>query len=352
MTVRIGVLCPSEIALRRFMPALQLVKGIEYAGIGMATPAEWAARGPADNGFADSGCMLPSVEENKAAEFQSRYGGALYCSYASLIADSGIDAVYVPLPPGLHAVWGREVLAAGKHLFMEKPFTTTYAETEKLMELSKARNVAVRENYMFAFHAQIEAIKNLIDRGEVGDVRLIRIDFGFPFRGGKDFRYQKDLGGGALLDCGGYALMLADMMLGEGVRVEAAQLDSARGLDVDVYGSAMLVDGRGAVAQISFGMDNDYRCSIDVWGSEGTLTSGRILTAPAGYRPSAQITRNGQGDTISLPIDDSFMKSIEHFLKCVGNGEERSRAREGICRQAALVEQVRDRCNGKGFDHA
>lgn len=169
---------------------------------------------------------------------------------------------------------------------------------------------------------------------------MIRADFGFPFRGHNDFRYSKTLGGGALLDCGGYTLKLAAMLLGPSARVAASQLNGGRGLEVDLYGSAMLENEEGLVAQVSFGMDNDYRCSIDLWGSEGTLLSGRILTAPAGFEPTMVIRRNGDEEVVTLPSDDSFRKSIEHFLACINDKGVREERRREIAHQARLVEDV------------
>ena len=183
--IRIGVICPSEIAYRRFMPALKKCEGIEFAGISTADASEW-------NGVLID--ELKKSETEKAERFISKYGGRLYDSYASLLSSPDIDAVYLPLPPALHYRWGKAALENGKHLFMEKPFTTSLDDTRELIELARSKGLAVHENYMFAFHSQIEWIKNRIAEGAVGDIRLIRIDFGFPFRGANDFRYNKTLG--------------------------------------------------------------------------------------------------------------------------------------------------------------
>lgn len=336
--VRIAVLCPSEIAFRRFMPALRLVNGVEYAGVGVADAAEWEAGAPVEP--AQLAVSFSDSEMEKCLNFQREYGGKVYQGYHEILADDSVDAVYLPLPPGLHFAWGKAVLEAGKHLFMEKPFATELAAAEELLELAAQAGLAVRENYMFAFHNQIEAIRSVVEAGEVGDVRLIRIDFGFPFRGANDFRYVRSLGGGALLDCGGYTLKLASMFLGDDARVVASCLNGGRGLEVDLYGSATLQDGSGRVAQVSFGMDNDYRCSIDIWGSDASLYSGRILTAPAGFRPTVRINRNGEVEERALPVDDSFKKSIENFRDCVIDEELRAKMAKGILKQAELVEAV------------
>lgn len=93
---------------------------------------------------------------------------------------------------------------------------------------------------MFAFHKQIEDIKKIVADGEIGNVRLIRIDFGFPKRAQNDFRYNKKLGGGALFDCGGYPVKLARILLGGDVHITDANFIMSEEHNVDLYGSATL----------------------------------------------------------------------------------------------------------------
>jgi len=336
--VKIGVLAPADIALRRFMPALAEIHELDFAGVAVHSSDErFGSEVPAPAIVA----ATMENEANRAQQFIAEYGGDIYPSYEAMVSAPDIDAIYIPLPPGLHAYWGKEVLLAGKHLFMEKPFTTSASETRELLALAQARKLAVQENYMFAYHAQLEAINKIIASGAIGDPRLIRIDFGFPRRSQNDFRYDKTLGGGALLDAGGYPLRYATMLLGPSAKVMSASSSYGTGTDVDLYGAAMLTNDQGACAQIAFGMDNSYRCDLNVWGSTGTLTSSRILTAPEGFVPSATITNAGGSESVELPADDAFRKSIEAFLEFVANPADRMRRYEEIQHQADLVESFR-----------
>lgn len=329
--IRIGVICPSEIAYRRFMPALKKCAGIEFAGISTANASEW-------NGVLTD--ELKNSETEKAEKFINEYGGKLYSSYGELLSSPDIDAVYLPLPPALHYRWGRAALENGKHLFMEKPFTTSLADTKVLIAIAREKNLAIHENYMFAFHSQIEWIKNRIAEGAVGDIRLIRIDFGFPFRGANDFRYNKALGGGALLDCGGYTLKLAGMFLGETARVTTSKLNSKEGFEVDIYGNATLVNDDGLTTQVSFGMDNSYRCSLDIWGSTGNIFTNRILTAPDGFEPTVIIKQGNDEQSFTLSADDTFKKSIEMFLKCINNNDIRNSEFDSVVLQSGMVSSI------------
>lgn len=312
--MRIGVLGTADIAFRRFLPALSKCSEFTYAGVASRT-----------------------VE--KAARFVETYGGQAYESYEDLLLDDTIDAVYVPLPPALHFKWGKKVLKAGKHLLMEKPFTTCLDDTKELLALAKEKGLAAHENYMFLYHSQLKKIKELISDGTLGELRLIRTAFGFPKRSGDDFRYQKVLGGGALLDCGGYPVRLALELLGESARVVQAKLIQPEGYEVDLFGSAVLENADGLCAQISFGMDNSYKCELEVWGSRGCLYTDRIFTAPEGFRPILYIQKGSGEEILKLPEDDSFENSTKRFIEKIFFKHMREKS-ACIEEQAKLIEAL------------
>lgn len=310
--MKIGILGTADIAFRRFLPALQKCKELTYAGVASRTP-------------------------EKAKPFVEAFGGQVYDGYDALLADDSIGAVYVPLPPALHYEWGKKVLLLGKHLLMEKPFTTSLKQAEELLCLAREKGLAVHENYMFLYHSQLEYIKTLIAAGELGDIRLYRMSFGFPKRAEGDFRYNKDLGGGALLDCGGYPVRLALELLGDTARVTQAKLIQPTEYEVDLFGNAVLENDDGLCAQISFGMDNAYQCQLEVWGSKQTLIASRIFTAPSDLQPI--VYRNNVES--KLDVDNSFLNSIESFSDCIMNIDKRNTAMKKIYMQNKCLDAVK-----------
>ena len=334
--IRIAVLCPSEIAFRRFMPSLRKVSGIKFVGIGHANEEEWFG-----NISKDHDLTILQSDYEKAKLFVETYGGNVFDSFESVLTSKDIDAVYIPLPPGLHYKWAKIALSCGKHVLLEKPSTTCFEHTNDLVNFARNKNLALHENYMFVFHNQLKTISQLLEEKTIGEVRLFRISFGFPFRGIKDFRYNKKLGGGSLLDCGGYTIRLASMFLGKSTRLVAHQLNYVNGLDVDVFGSGTLVNNEGTVAQISFGMDNSYKCDLEIWGSKGTLFSGRILTAPDEFMPVVQIKTETGLKEIKLEADDSFKKSIEFFIECINCQKTKEQSYNEILRQSKIVDEFK-----------
>lgn len=313
--MKIGILGTADIAFRRFLPALRACPNASYAGVASRTP-------------------------DKAKQFQAQFGGEIYDGYDALLQDDSIDAVYVPLPPALHYEWGKKVLGSGKHLLMEKPFTTDLAQTKELIALAEQKGLAVHENYMFLYHSQLGEIKKLIADGTLGEIRLYRMAFGFPKRSADDFRYCKNLGGGALLDCGGYPVRLALELLGDRARVVQAKLSQPQGYEVDLFGSAVLENENGLCAQVSFGMDNAYQCQLEVWGSKATLIAPRIFTAGDGVQPDL-ILRTSEGEkTVQLASDCHFLHSLEQFVSLINSPEKKMKNNSFVLKQAELVSRV------------
>lgn len=337
--MKLGIICPSEIAIRRFMPALVQCDGLEFAGIGVFSKEERFGESETDEAFFQD---ILQKEKGKAQLFLDQYGGKRFNSYTSITTSSDIDALYIPLPPALHYRWAKLALEHGKHVLLEKPATTAVENTTDLVRIASGHGLALHENYMFTFHEQLDAIEKIIRSGEIGDIRLYRISFGFPRRAANDFRYNKALGGGALIDAGGYTIRYATRLLGPTAEIKYAQSNYLNGFEVDMYGSAAFVNADGVTAQIAFGMDNNYKCELEAWGSKGCLTTGRVLTAPAGFTPTATIRKGNEETVVNLPADDAFLKSIRHFIKCVENEGTRKERYKIISEQAELVEQFKE----------
>ncbi|WP_321381697.1 Gfo/Idh/MocA family protein [Trichococcus shcherbakoviae] len=342
--IKIGILGTSDIAFRRFLPALKSNGNFEYVGLAVANDDEWSTK------------MGDSEYENHLEKRKKRindfcmdFGGKVFDGYERLLKSDEIEAVYIPLPPALHYKWAAIALESGKNVLLEKPFTTNLTETRELIDIARKNNLAIHENYAFCFHKQIKEIQKLIDSGEIGELRHIRSSFGFPYRGAEDFRYDKELGGGALLDCGGYTLKIASLLLGKSAKITTAVLNNAKGHDVDIFGSATLMNDDFITAQVSFGMDNSYKCELEVWGSEGCIFAPRIFTPTANMKLILSI-KNKNETNLEIPMDDQFVGSLNHFYKCICDDSIKFDNFEEVEKQSKLVEDVR-KLNEKNIIH-
>ncbi|UQU67689.1 Gfo/Idh/MocA family oxidoreductase [Couchioplanes caeruleus] len=316
--LRVGVLGCSSIALRRTVPALAADAGVRVTAI--------ASRDPA-----------------KAEAAAQRFGATPVHGYERLLERPDIDAVYVPLPPALHAVWVERALHAGKHVLAEKPLTTTAKDAHRLVELARSAGLVLLECFAFVHHSQHAEVQRRLQAGEIGTLRALDADFAFPPLPSSDIRYRPELGGGALLDAGVYPLRVAQLFLGPDLTVAGATLEHDPVSGVDVAGAAVLTTPQGRSAQIRFGFTHSYRSAYVLWGSAGRMTVRRAFTPPAGFAPVLGIEHQNRIQELTLPADDQLGRLVGRFAAAVRGEQDPADLVRASLRQAELVEAVRDR---------
>jgi predicted dehydrogenase len=143
----------------------------------------------------------------KAERFAAKHGIAtVHDSYAALLDDPSITAVYNPLPNGLHAEWTLKALAAGKHVLCEKPFTANAAEAEKVAAAAGVSGKVLMEAFHYRYHPLAARMREIVTSGVLGEVRHIETAMCIPLPLPNDIRYRYDLAGGATMDVGCYAI--------------------------------------------------------------------------------------------------------------------------------------------------
>jgi len=253
---------------------------------------------------------VASRDSTKAAEFAARHDTEA-CSYEELLARDDIEAVYVPLPVGLHYAWGVRVLDAGKHLLLEKTFTERHQQALDLLARAAERGLFVMEGLMYRFHPAHAELRALVRGGAIGELRHIDAQFAMPLLPPSDIRRQLDLGGGASLDSLVYPLSLClELMGGSPSRADASMFQDETG--VDVRGAAQLAWG-AVTAHIVYGMGFLYRNVCNFWGSEGSLSLERAFTRPPDMPAELMIQTGSGARTINVPAADHFQAMLAHF---------------------------------------
>ncbi|MDT0610821.1 Gfo/Idh/MocA family protein [Streptomyces lancefieldiae] len=284
---------------------------------------------------------VASRDTATAERFARRFGGAAVTGYDELLARPDVEAVYVPLPTGLHAHWCARALRAGKHVLAEKPLTASHAEAAELAALAAERGLCLTENRMFAHHPQHETVRQLVEEDAIGALRVMHATMAFPPLPAEDVRYRADLGGGALLDAGYYPLQAAMLLLTEPLEVLGADLPVDPDRGVEVRGDVLLRDARGVTAHLVFGFDHGYRSSYELWGSKGRLVLERAFTPPESWQPVVRVERQNRVEELTLPAAHQFRSSLEHFAAAVRAGGGLDTHLAAAVRGAALMDAVR-----------
>jgi predicted dehydrogenase len=213
-------------------------------------------------------------------------------SYESLLADPEIDAVYNPLPNGLHGKWTAAALEAGKHVLCEKPFAANAEEAEAVAAIAERTGLVVMEAFHYRYHPFLTRAAQIMASGRIGKIRRIEASFRARLRPASNIRWDYGLAGGALMDIGSYPVHLVRTLAGSEPTVVSATA-GVRSPDVDRWLRAELRfdDGRTGFVSASMLSRRPRASSARVTGSQGSLELDNF-TAP--YRFNALTVRTPQ----------------------------------------------------------
>jgi len=284
---------------------------------------------------------VASRSKEKADTFAQRFGCEGVVGYQNLLKRADIDAVYVPLPVGLHYEWVIKALQHYKHVLVEKSIAEHYDAVKEMVTLAQQHNLVLIENFMFLYHSQHKFVFDMLERGEIGAIRCFRSSFGFPPLPPNNIRYQKALGGGALLDAGAYTIKAAQFILKTPLTVKAAFLHTDGAYEVDTTGGAFLTGENGVFAEVAFGFDNFYQCNYEIWGSHGKLTSERAFTAGPNFKPKIVLEKQDERHEYQLAPDNHFVNIFREFATAIHTGDV-AHHYQGILDHANLMQEVRE----------
>ncbi|KAA2251174.1 Gfo/Idh/MocA family oxidoreductase [Solihabitans fulvus] len=192
-----------------------MAEHVRIGVLGAARIAPNALIKPArDNGTAEV-TAVAARDPQRAREFADKHGiGRVHEGYQALLDDPTIDAVYNPLPNGLHGRWTLAALEAGKHVLCEKPFTANAEEARTVAAAAKDSGLVVMEAFHYRYHPLARRMRDIVESGELGMVRHIEATVCFPLPKFSDIRYDLSLAGGAMMDAGCYAVHIARLLGG------------------------------------------------------------------------------------------------------------------------------------------
>jgi predicted dehydrogenase len=193
-----------------------------------------------------------------------------YGSYEELLADSEIEAVYVPLPNHLHPEWSIAAAEAGKHVLCEKPLATSTEVAAEMIDAAERSGVKLMEAFMYRLHPLWIEVRRLIAEGAIGELRAIQSFFSYHNVDPADIRNRVDAGGGALHDIGCYPVNVARMLFASEPSHVNATIARDPEFGTDVLTSVVLdFDGRHAAFTCSTQLEADQR--VHIYGTEGRL---------------------------------------------------------------------------------
>ncbi|MDO7905703.1 Gfo/Idh/MocA family oxidoreductase [Paenibacillus sp. JX-17] len=247
-----------------------------------------------------------------------------YGSYEELLQDEEVEAVYIPLPNHLHKEWTIKAAQAGKHVLCEKPSSLNAMDTTEMVEACNQAGVVFAEGFMYRYHPKHQRIKEIINSGEIGDIRGIHCTFTFNQADQQgNVRFNREMGGGSIYDVGVYPISAARMYLDrepEAVMVHA--LYSPEHGDVDMMASGLLEFPGDVTLTFDCGMWAASRSNMEILGTKGTIAMPKMFgwekstMVPQIFVHTGTVTREER-----LKGRNSFLLQVEAFSTAVLEGK-------------------------------
>jgi predicted dehydrogenase len=279
---------------------------------------------------------VASRDLTRAREYSEEHGiDRAYGSYAELLADPELDAVYISLPNSMHLEWTERALRAGKHVLCEKPLGRRTADVEAVFALAEREGRRLMEAFMYRHNPQTMRVAQLVHEGAVGRLRLVRATFSFPLGGEANIRLDPGLDGGALMDVGCYCVSAARLLAGEPERVTGEQVLGGRG--VDVAFTATMRFPRDVLGHFDSGIVLAPRDELEVVGEDGSL----FLDDPWHcVEPAIEVRRADGVQRIELERVNSYMLELDNLSAAIRGEAEPLLGREDAVGQARTIEAL------------
>lgn len=273
----------------------------------------------------------------------------LYTDYQALLDDENVDAVYLPLPNGIHMEWVKKAAAAGKHILCEKPMALTEEQVREMFAAAKEHGVLLEEAYAYRHAQLVQKVREIVDSGAIGRIRYLESKHSTFDTNRSGIRYQKGNGGGAVYDVTCYNVSLASYLFGKDPEDMSVYCGFDKETGVDVSDAVMLRYEEGVTAMLYAGLDAYRRGCYAILGETGRIdvdhkfnSSGVChIRVSTGARPQGAEYVDETTTEYTIWVDDNYKKEIELFSDAVLNGSALTVSEEESLRTARVCDAIR-----------
>ncbi|MGE5459909.1 MAG: Gfo/Idh/MocA family protein [Solirubrobacterales bacterium] len=271
---------------------------------------------------------IGSRDADRAAALAAEFGAPRSSGYEGVLADEGVDLVYVATHHPAHREWAVRAAEAGKHVLCEKPLAVTYADAVEIVEAARRNDVFLLEAFAYRCHPQTQRLVELLREGAIGEVRMIDAVFGYD--AGPDpsnYLMVHELAGGGILDVGCYATSMSHLIAAASAgRAVAPTVDVAGAAcigptGVDHSTAATLTFEGGLVARVACSIQANLDSSVRIYGSEGRITvPSPWLPGRIGSEAQIVVDRWGsETDVIDIPLESEVytieVDAVDTFVR-------------------------------------
>jgi predicted dehydrogenase len=262
---------------------------------------------------------VASRDLTKAEAFAKTYDAKkFYGSYDTLLQDKFVDIVYIATPHNSHAQIAVLALENKKAVLCEKPFAINQKQVFNMIEASKKNNMFLMEALWTRFLPAIKKIKSTVENGEIGEIKYLNADFSFKVNPSIQRIYDKELGGGSILDIGIYPIFLAYLILGMPKKIIAKAQFYDSGADSQV---SIIFDYKNAQALLFSSFNSNSKREAKISGTLGEI----MIDSPWNETSSFSVFKDNKEKKISLPISGKgFTHQISECNSCLHENRTQS----------------------------
>jgi predicted dehydrogenase len=279
-------------------------------------------------------------DRTKAEAFAQRHHvPRVLDTYEDVVNDPDLDAIYNPLPNGLHGRWTVAALQAGKHVLCEKPFTANADEARTVAGAANGHpGLVVMEAFHYQYHPLCKRLVEVVRSGELGNIKTIDVAFSAPLWKKGDIRYQLSLAGGATMDMGCYPVSLL-RLLAPGPRVISAEAKlSSPGVDRAMDAHFSLPDGGSAHIGCSMFSSSVLRLHTEITGDEGKLSVFNPFSPQYGHRLKVTTASGTRKERFSRRATYDYQ--LEAFAAAVEDGASFPTTAADAIRTMELIDSI------------
>ena len=258
-----------------------------------------------------------------------------YGSYEALLEDADVEAVYISLPNTLHIEWSIRAIEAGKHVLCEKPLSRHVGDVEAGFAVAERHDKLLMEAFMYRHHPQTKRLRQLVDEGAIGELRVVRSCFSYSLYDVENIRLRPEVEGGALMDVGCYCVSGSRFLAGEPEQVYAQQLVGSSGTDW-VFTGTLRFPG-DVFAQFDCGTALPERDELEAIGSEGSLFFDDPWHCE---EPLIELRREDGTERIEIERDDPYLVQVENFSDAIRGVADPLLTRDDAVGQARALEAL------------
>lgn len=270
----------------------------------------------------------------------SNFSARVFNNYEQSLEESKADIAYISVVNSAHEEWIEKALKRGMHVIVDKPSCLSYLKAQEMVALANEHNLSISEATVYPYHPQIEKTNEILQKRGLNPTHLT-INFSFPPLDPENFRYKKELGGGALLDLGPYTVSPGRIFFHETPEEIYTIINSySSKSELETSYSVLVKYSKGRSMIGNFGFNSEYLNRINILGEDFSFEINRVFTPPHDLENEIILKQKNKIETIRTAKSNCFINFIQEFVNSIKK-EDFNKYKDILLKDALALDMLR-----------